>query len=319
MTAPAATASSGQFTVDLTRVLQGSSSLTALAGQSSSAASDLGKLVLDVATFAQIGSPVGAANTFLQSGLTQALGKVADLLKDVGQLVGASAQNYAAADQQVATSLGADAGAATRSGSDGDAFVDHFAATHAQGAHGREVREFQTELKQLGYDPGTPDGDWGPGTQRALAAYQAAHHYVAGAGTGTSIDLPGQLGTVTAPNQQAADAVRSALSQTGVAYKWGGKSPATGLDCSGLTRWAYGQAGVTIPEGSGNQAVGLPVPQSDLQPGDLAVWKGHVAMYIGEDKMVEAPHAGAHVHITPLRTSNAGDSFLGFYRPTAKR
>jgi len=305
--------SSGQFTADLTQVLRGSTSLTSLAGQSSSTVSDMAKLVLDVVSFAEIGSPVGAANTSLQAGLTQALGKVSSLLGDIGHAVGTSAQNYAVADQQVATSLGSGASTA---GTDGDAFVDKFAATHQEGATGSEVKEFQNELKQLGYNPGTADGDWGPGTQKAFEAYQAAHHYVAGAGSGTSIDLPGELGTVTAPNQQAADAVRSALSQTGVAYKWGGKTPATGLDCSGLTKWAYGQAGVSIPEGSGNQAVGLQVPQSDLQPGDLAVWKGHVAMYIGEDKMVEAPHTGAHVHITPLRTSNAGDTFLGFYRPT---
>ena len=121
---------------------------------------------------------------------------------------------------------------------------------------------------------------------------------------------------VTAPNQHAADAVRAALSQTGVAYHWGGKTPAGGLDCSGLTKWAYGQAGVTIPDGSGNQAVGAQVQQANLQPGDLAVWRGHVAMYIGEGKMVEAPQTGEHVHITPLRTSNGRDAFLGFYRPT---
>ncbi len=304
--------SSGQFTADLTQVLRGSTALTSLAGQSSSTSSDMAKLVLDVMSFAEIGSTVGAANTSLQAVLSQALSKVSSLLGDVGQAVGTSAQNYASADQQVATSLGSGASP----GTDGDAFVDNFAASHSQGAHGSAVKEFQNELKQLGYNPGTADGDWGPGTQKAFEAYQAAHHYVAGASSGTSIDLPGELGTVTAPNQQAADAVRSALSQTGVAYKWGGKTPATGLDCSGLTKWAYGQAGVSIPEGSGNQAVGAQIAQSDLEPGDLAVWKGHVAMYIGEDKMVEAPHTGAHVHITPLRTSNAGDTFLGFYRPT---
>ena len=304
----------GQFTVDLAGLQSGSTELTALAGRSGSTASELGSLLLDVLSFAQIGSPVGAANTALQSSLAQALTKVSSVLSDVGQMVGVSGQNYAGADEQVAQSLGT--GAATP-GTDGDAFIDKFAAGHAQGAHGSQVKEFQNELKQLGYNPGTADGDWGPATQKALDAYQAAHHYVAGASTGTSIDLPGELGTVTAPNQQAADAVRSALSQTGVAYQWGGKTPAAGLDCSGLTKWAYGQAGVTIPDGSGNQAVGLQVQQSDLQPGDLAVWKGHVAMYIGQDKMVEAPHTGAHVHITPLRTSNAGDTFLGFYRPTA--
>ena len=98
-----------QFTADLSGVMQGSSTLTALAGQSGSTASDLGSLVLNAVSFAEIGSSVGAANTSLQSSLTQALSKVADVLKDVGQLVGVSGQNYASADQQVATSLGSGA------------------------------------------------------------------------------------------------------------------------------------------------------------------------------------------------------------------
>jgi cell wall-associated NlpC family hydrolase len=318
MTAPAAAGSSSQFTADLTALAGTSSNIASLAGQSSSTVADLGKLVVDVLSFAQIGSTVGAANTSLQSSLTQALGKVSSVLQDVGKLVGTSAQGYAATDQTVAQSLGSGAAApvAAKPGTDGDAFIDHFAANHQQGATGSTVKEFQKELKQLGYDPGTADGQWGPGTEKAYEAYQAQHHYVTGASSGTSIDLPGELGTVQAPNAQAADAVRSALSQTGVPYQWGGKTPAGGLDCSGLTKWAYGQAGLTIPDGSGNQAVGMHVQQSDLAPGDLAVWKGHVAMYIGQDKLVEAPQTGEHVHITPLRTVTGKDAFLGFYRPS---
>lgn len=53
--------------------------------------------------------------------------------------------------------------------------------------------------------------------------------------------------TVTAPNAEAAGAVRSALTQQGVPYAWGGTTPGTGLDCSGLTQWAYAQQGVDIP------------------------------------------------------------------------
>lgn len=136
-------------------------------------------------------------------------------------------------------------------------------------------------------------------------------------GSGTQINLPNGLGTVNAPNERAAIAVRAALTQLGVPYQWGGNTPGAGLDCSGLTHWAYGQAGIGIPRLADEQTIGQKVAESDLQPGDLVVWSGHVAMYVGDGKMIEEPHTGDVCHIVPLRTSNAGDAFLGFYRPSA--
>jgi cell wall-associated NlpC family hydrolase len=136
-------------------------------------------------------------------------------------------------------------------------------------------------------------------------------------GSGTTINLPSGLGTVNAPNERAAIAVRAALTQLGVPYQWGGNTPGQGLDCSGLTHWAYGQAGIGIPRLADEQTIGQKIAESDLQPGDLVVWSGHVAMYVGDGKMIEEPHTGDVCHIVPLRTSNAGDAFLGFYRPSA--
>ncbi|WP_374213223.1 C40 family peptidase [Crossiella sp. SN42] len=109
-----------------------------------------------------------------------------------------------------------------------------------------------------------------------------------------------------------AAAVRAALTQLGVPYRWGGVSPGKGFDCSGLTQWAYRQAGVRIPRTSTAQAVGARVTREQLQPGDLVVWQGHVAMYIGEGRMVEA---GDPVRISRLRTTNLSMRFIGFYRP----
>jgi len=94
---------------------------------------------------------------------------------------------------------------------------------------------------------------------------------------------------------------------------WGGTTPGQGLDCSGLTQWAYGDAGVEIPRLAQEQDVGAQVAQSDLMPGDLAVWDGHVAMYIGNDQLVEA---GDPASVSGLRTDNIGMAFQGFYRPT---
>ena len=51
-----------------------------------------------------------------------------------------------------------------------------------------------------------------------------------------------------------------------------------------------------------------------LPPGDLAVWDGHVAMVVGNGMMIEA---GDPVHLSPIRTTNAGQGFQGFWRPTA--
>ncbi|RRQ25419.1 hydrolase [Rhodococcus sp. Eu-32] len=132
-------------------------------------------------------------------------------------------------------------------------------------------------------------------------------------GRGVEVALPD--GTVAvAPNEQAAGAVRSALSQQGVPYVWGGTEPGRGLDCSGLTQWAYGEQGVQLPRLAQEQDIGPQVSEDELMPGDLAVWDGHVAMVIGNGQFVEA---GDPVQVSAIRTTNSGMSFQGFYRPTA--
>ncbi|CAM3036858.1 C40 family peptidase [Prescottella defluvii] len=131
-------------------------------------------------------------------------------------------------------------------------------------------------------------------------------------GSGVEILLP-DGSTAVAPNEEAANAVRNALTQQGVPYQWGGTTPGQGLDCSGLTQWAYGEAGIELPRLAQEQSVGVPVDQDNLMPGDLAVWDGHVAMVIGNGQMVEA---GDPVSVSSIRTTNSGMGFHGFYRPT---
>ncbi|MEU1210664.1 NlpC/P60 family protein [Nocardia sp. NPDC005825] len=133
-------------------------------------------------------------------------------------------------------------------------------------------------------------------------------------GDGVWVTLP-DGSRVEAPNERAAEAVRKALSAVGTPYVWGGVTPGVGVDCSGLTQWAYGQAGVSLPRLAQEQGLGHPsVGPGGLMPGDLAVWDGHVAMVIGNGQLVEA---GDPVQIGPIRTENSGMRFLGFYRPTA--
>jgi cell wall-associated NlpC family hydrolase len=112
-------------------------------------------------------------------------------------------------------------------------------------------------------------------------------------------------------------AVAAAESQIGVPYQWGAESPGVAFDCSGLTAWAWGQAGVSLDHYSGAQmGESTPVPVSDLQPGDLLFYgpggSEHVAMYVGGNSMIEAPYTGASVWITGLRL---GDGFVGAGRP----
>ena len=132
-------------------------------------------------------------------------------------------------------------------------------------------------------------------------------------GDGVAVRLP-DGSTDTAPNAVAASAVRHALTQLGVPYRWGGTTPGVGLDCSGLTQWAYHEAGLDLPRLAQAQDVGAAVPPGGLRPGDLAVWDGHVAMIVGNGMMVEA---GDPVKLSPIRTDNAGQGFQGFWRPTA--
>jgi cell wall-associated NlpC family hydrolase len=132
-------------------------------------------------------------------------------------------------------------------------------------------------------------------------------------GTGVAIRLP-DGSTAMAPNAVAASAVRHALTQLGVPYQWGGTTPGVGLDCSGLTQWAYREAGLELPRLAQEQDIGGAVDPGSLRPGDLAVWDGHVGMIVGNGTMIEA---GDPVQLSAIRTDNAGQGFQGFWRPTS--
>lgn len=115
----------------------------------------------------------------------------------------------------------------------------------------------------------------------------------------------------------AGAAVAAAESQLGVPYRRGAEDPGVAFDCSGLTAWAWGQAGVPLPHYSGSQmADTTPVPVSDLQPGDLLFYGPgggtHVAMYVGGGRMIEATEPGQTVRIDPVRL---GTGFAGAGRP----
>ncbi len=162
-------------------------------------------------------------------------------------------------------------------------------------------------------DAASPVAPASPSALSGAPESSAATDPASGAGTSTVAD-PGDTGDVVgAPPPEAAAAVEAAKTALGTPYSWGGTVPGQGLDCSGLTQWAYGQAGVDIPRTANAQAVGPQVPMDELAPGDLAVWDGHVAMVTGDGMMIEA---GDPVQMSPVRTENIGMGFHGFYRPT---
>ena len=107
-----------------------------------------------------------------------------------------------------------------------------------------------------------------------------------------------------------------------VPYVWGGAIPATGFDCSGLTRFVYAQLGVNLPHYAASQFAAFPkLDPAKLQPGDLVFFEpkfdgpGHVALYIGNDQMIEAPHTGALVRVSSFSRAAALMGFLGAVRP----
>jgi cell wall-associated NlpC family hydrolase len=119
-----------------------------------------------------------------------------------------------------------------------------------------------------------------------------------------------------------ASAVAIAQHYLRVPYRWGGAIPATGFDCSGLTRFVYAQLGVNLPHYAASQFAAFPkLDSADLQPGDLVFFEpkfdgpGHVALYIGNDQMIEAPHTGALVRISSFSGAAARMGFLGAVRP----
>ena len=108
-----------------------------------------------------------------------------------------------------------------------------------------------------------------------------------------------------------------ALRARGVPYRWGGASPASGFDCSGLVYWAYGRTGIELPHSSyALYDRGRAVARSEMQAGDFLFFSGlgHVGIYIGRGRMVHAPHSGRRVEVVSLGRSNYGARLVGVRR-----
>jgi peptidoglycan DL-endopeptidase RipA len=161
--------------------------------------------------------------------------------------------------------------------------------------------------------------------QARLAAEQEARDRAARAQAIARVAAEGDDDTPSRGSGAVQRVIDRAMSQLGVQYVWGGgtgKGPSTGIpdrfgsalsrvgfDCSGLMLYAFRAAGVNLPRVSRNQYdAGQKVPVSRIQPGDMVFYRTgggpihHVAMYIGNGRMIEAPYTGAAVRVTALRT-----------------
>jgi len=115
--------------------------------------------------------------------------------------------------------------------------------------------------------------------------------------------------------EQVRTVIKAAYSRIGWPYVWGGESEEEGgYDCSGLMQYAFAQAGIRLPRVAADQArAGWIIPYSKARPGDLLIWANdptapgyisHIALYIGNGKMVAAPRRGTVVQIQNVYTRN---------------
>jgi cell wall-associated NlpC family hydrolase len=120
----------------------------------------------------------------------------------------------------------------------------------------------------------------------------------------------------------AATPTHEAVRQVGTAYHYGGRSPQTGFDCSGLVAHAFERAwGLELPHNArALSKTGRPVRFADLQPGDLVFYNtrnrpySHVGIYLGEGRFVHAPRTGARVRIESVHTRYWRQRFNGARR-----
>lgn len=99
-----------------------------------------------------------------------------------------------------------------------------------------------------------------------------------------------------------------ALSLVGIPYRYGGQSPETGFDCSGLVHFLFSEVwGVNLPRRTQEMSrVGSVVERDDLRPGDLVFFDtlrepySHVGIYVGDQRFVHAPSTGGRVEVAPM-------------------
>ncbi|MDR1041967.1 MAG: C40 family peptidase [Deltaproteobacteria bacterium] len=130
--------------------------------------------------------------------------------------------------------------------------------------------------------------------------------------------IPPDVMRTDAAQSRVHSIMRTAFSQVGNPYRYGGNSPETGFDCSGFVGWVYKQYGVDLPRSSRDMmAVGTPISRAELRPGDLVFFNygySHVGIYTGDDKYIHSPSTGKRIQESDLNAKGRGDHFVAARR-----
>lgn len=142
-----------------------------------------------------------------------------------------------------------------------------------------------------------------------------------GAAVATTGAAAGAAGAPGPPTGAGQAALQVAMRYLGTPYRWGGASPATGFDCSGLVQYAYAQEGIQLPRVAVDQFhTGIPIARNALRPGDAVFFADssgyvhHMGLYVGNGQFINAPRTGEDVKISSLSDPYFASQYAGARR-----
>jgi Cell wall-associated hydrolases (invasion-associated proteins) len=135
---------------------------------------------------------------------------------------------------------------------------------------------------------------------------------------GSTAWISGSYVTLSSAAGRIQTVISTANSVLGVKYVYGGASPSTGFDCSGLVLYAFSKAGVTLPHNASMQStLGVPVSRASLQPGDVIFFStdgsgsiNHNGIYIGNGSFINAQSGAGDVQVASLSVSYWSSKYI---------